>query len=122
VGPAGRASQAAAYDPTGDRLILFGGYSGTSYFGDTWAYDLATNAWTNLQPVGSAPAAREGHSLVYDPETKKMILFGGYDGSRQYNDTWAYDPAANTWASLRPAARAPAARDSQAMAYDPTAR
>jgi len=32
-----------------------------------------------------------------------MILFGGYDGSLQYNDTWAYDPATNTWPISSPA-------------------
>jgi N-acetylneuraminic acid mutarotase len=117
--PAARASQSMAYDPSGNRLIVFGGFSGTSYHDDTWAYDLATNTWAALHPLGDVPAARGGHSLAYDPDSKKMILFGGYDGSAQYNDTWAYDPATNAWANLRPSGKAPAAREGQAMAYHP---
>lgn len=117
--PPARASQAMAYDPVANKLIVFGGYDGKTYYGDTWAYDLAGNAWTELKPAGLAPAARQGHSLVYDPQSKKMILFGGYDGAKQYGDTWAYDPAKNSWKDLKPKGDQPAARDSQAMAYDP---
>jgi N-acetylneuraminic acid mutarotase len=116
--PSPRASQAMTYDPVGNKLIVFGGYDGKTYYGDLWAYDLTGNAWSTLTPTGAGPSARHGHSLVYDPESKKMILFGGFDGSTQYNDTWAYDPAANSWADLKPTGSMPAGRDSQAMAYD----
>jgi N-acetylneuraminic acid mutarotase len=119
AGPSARASQAMAYDPVANKVIVFGGYDGTTYYNDTWAYDMAGEAWTALSPSGVAPAARQGHSLVYDPQSKKMILFGGYDGTAQYNDTWAYDPAKDSWTDLKPGGTLPAARDSQAMTYDP---
>jgi N-acetylneuraminic acid mutarotase len=118
VGPAPRATHAMVYDPVGGKAILFGGFDGISYYNDTWAYDPAANTWTNLVPAGSVPAKRSGHSLVYEPDSGKMILFGGWNGRVDYNDTWAYDPAANTWTNLLPAEPRPAARDSQALAYD----
>jgi len=118
VAPAPRAAHASAYDPATDRMIIFGGYDGTSYYNDTWAFDIAAKTWANLHPSGSVPASRGGHSFVYDPASKTMILFGGWNGRTEYNDTWAYDLAENTWTNLRPSGRAPAARDSQAMAYD----
>jgi len=117
--PAARATQAMVCDPSTGKAIVFGGFDGTSYYNDTWGFELATNTWANLNPAGSVPAARGGHSMVYDVDSGKMILFGGWNGSTQFNDTWAYDPAANTWANLKPAGRVPTARDSQAMAYDP---
>jgi N-acetylneuraminic acid mutarotase len=120
--PAARATQAVVYEPTGNRLIVFGGRDSATYFGDTWAYNLDDNTWTELRPVGTVPAARAGHSLVYDPVSKRVILFGGWNGVNQYNDTWAYDPVTNAWTNLRPGGRVPAARDSQAMAYDPTSK
>jgi N-acetylneuraminic acid mutarotase len=116
--PTARASQAMAYDPTSDKLVVFGGYDGTTYYNDTWVYDFTAGTWTAAGAAGTGPAARQGHSLVYDPVSKKMILFGGYDGSTEYNDTWAYDPAAGTWKDLKPEGNPPAARDSQALAYD----
>jgi N-acetylneuraminic acid mutarotase len=125
--PSARAMQAMAYVPasptTKESLIVFGGYDGSGYLGDTWIYDLAEDAWTNLAPAGASPAARDGHALVYDPASGRVILFGGWDGTTQFGDTWAYDPAANAWTELTPAGDSPAARDSHAMVYDPaTAR
>jgi len=119
TGPSARALQAMAYDPTSSKLIVFGGYDGKTYYDDTWAYDLTANSWTAVRSGGVAPAARQGHSLVYDPVSKKMILFGGFNGRVEYNDTWAYDPALGTWKNLAPQGSLPDARDSQTMAYDP---
>lgn len=120
--PAPRAAHALVPDPVSGEVILFGGFDGVSYYNDTWAYDLAANAWSNLQPTGSVPAKRAGHSLVYDPVSKRMILFGGWNGTVGYNDTWAYDPAANAWTNLRPSGSRPAARDSHGMSYDPVSK
>ena len=39
-----------------------------------------------------------------------MILFGGPDAEGQAkDDTWAYDPAANTWTELKPTGAVPSA-------------
>ena len=41
--------------------------------------------------------------MAYDPATHRLIMFGGDDADMFFpNDTWAYDPAANTWAELKP--------------------
>jgi N-acetylneuraminic acid mutarotase len=117
--PAARALHSVVYLPDTGRLLMFGGYNGSVYLGDTWAYDIVADSWTNLGPSGSVPEARDGHSLVYDSSNKKVYLFGGWNGAREFNDTWVYDPAANTWTELRPAGAVPAARDSQAMVFEP---
>ena len=122
LSPAPRAAHAAALDPVSGRLIVFGGFDGEKYYGDLWAYDPSATTWTELKPAGLSPTARHGHSLAYDPMSKTMILFGGFDGRLQYNDTWAYDPAANTWKDLKPKGDLPPARDSQALAYDSDAK
>jgi len=117
--PAPRASHATAYDPVGGQLVLFGGYNGSECYNDTWVYDITQRTWSSSSPVASKPSARYGHSMAYDPESKKIILFGGFDGTKEYNDTWAYDPASGIWTNLRPGGALPAARDSQELAYDP---
>jgi N-acetylneuraminic acid mutarotase len=117
--PAARALQSMVYLPVDGKVIVFGGYDGITYYNDTWAYDLAENTWTNLSPTGDPPAARDGQSMIFDPVSGKLILFGGWNGRTEFNDTWAYDPAANTWTELHPTGDLPAPRDSQAMVYDP---
>jgi N-acetylneuraminic acid mutarotase len=118
--PTARMAYAMALVPGSGRLILFGGYDmDTSVrFGDTWAYDLAANTWTELHPSGTGPSARRSMRMAYDPATAKVILFGGLPGSMAANDTWAYDPAANSWTQLAPSGSVPSARFDYALARD----
>ena len=69
---------------------------------DVRAYDPVANTWTERNPRGDLPSVRMQDSVVYDPVAKKMILFGGAGQNGLLNDTWAYDPAANTWTELHP--------------------
>jgi N-acetylneuraminic acid mutarotase len=109
---------AMAYDPVSDRMILFGGAGpGDRPYGETWAYDYNTDAWTNLEPKISPPA-RYYSDMVYDAGQRKMILFGGTSewGSATFNDTWTYDPASNEWNEID--APGPSIRAWHSMAYD----
>ncbi len=117
--PAPREGHSLVYDPYSGSMIMFGGWDPDNEFSDTWAYSLAANTWTNLSPAGDGPSGRDRHSMVYDPATKRMILFGGWDGDYELNDSWAYDPAANTWTELAPAGNAPSPRSGHRAVYDP---
>ncbi|MBN1322110.1 MAG: hypothetical protein JXA87_14860 [Thermoleophilia bacterium] len=119
--PAARGFQAMVYDPSTQKIILFGGGTATALFNDTWAYDPAANTWTYLDPAGALPAARGSHAMAYDPTTRRIILFGGATLTDRFNDTWAYDPAANTWTELALSGSAPSTHASATMAYDPAA-
>jgi len=112
-----------AYDPSSSRVVLFGGWDGVD-FNDTWAYDVATGVWTELDPAGPVPPARHDHVMVYDDAAGKILLFGGIEKSTyaELDDTWAYDPTANTWTNLEPTGALPKSRCLHAMAYDPAAQ
>jgi N-acetylneuraminic acid mutarotase len=110
-----------AYDVESDRVILFGGQTGdyrdpASYNGETWAYDMAANKWTQMKPP-SGPTRRSAAELVYDAESDRVILFGGAndDVSWMLNDTWAYDYNTNTWKEM---AKGPAKHLGDRLAYD----
>lgn len=122
--PAARLYPSMAYDPVTRTVILFGGWTGTDAFSDTWSYDTRTGRWTRVSTIGM-PHARWGSALIYDPVTGKIILFGGlfgsYDGKHRLNDTWAYDPAKKTWTNLKPTGAVPPARAYAAAAYDHSA-
>lgn len=121
--PSERVFHAMVYDPGSSRVILFGGWNEqTENLNDTWAFDPAANAWTELDPSGELPPSRRGHTLVYDPASGRVILFGGYSEQTEHlNDTWAYDPAANTWTELDPAGDLPGRRSGHCATYDPAA-
>ena len=76
--PPPRIHAAIAYDPVRERLLMFGGWNGSSYFGDVWALALSgTPAWTQLSPGGTAPPSRAYHTMTYDPIRDRMLVFGG---------------------------------------------
>jgi hypothetical protein len=122
--PSARVNFDLVYDSASGRVILFGGRDASACLNDTWSYDPAANTWTELHPTGQLPLARQGHAMVYDPVTERVILFGGLDDSDRtiLNDTWSYDPAANTWTELQPVGAVPFARFEHDMVYDPTSQ
>lgn len=123
---------AMVYEPSSERLFLYGGSAGEVLSDTTWAYDPVANTWTELEPSGTLPPPLDGSSMAYDPNTQRLILFGGFDRFATHaaggwiphntNDTWAYDPVANTWTELRPAGTVPPPRLFPTMAYDPAAQ
>ena len=121
--PSKRYGPSMAYDPNTHQVMLFGGIDDQASRSDTWAYDPVANTWTELKPSGEALSARAA-TMVYDPVTRRMILFGGVywrstsSEELTLNDTWAYDPVANTWTELKPSGEVPSARAAYAMAYD----
>lgn len=89
--------------------------------GKTWSYDLENNKWKDLEPSLSPPP-RCGQGMIYDQESDRTIMFGGF-GCRSandtvYNDTWAYDYHSNSWTKMNPKTP-PTKRMYFDMTYDP---
>lgn len=83
---------------TGKEMIVWGGYSNTTTYGDGAAYNPAIRTWTKLPP---GPLA--GRDLPVTVWTgKDMLIFGGAATSSAYSDGAAYNPATNTWRKLAP--------------------
>lgn len=107
-----------AYAPNSDSVYLFGGCSsgfGPCPQGDLWMLDLKADKWTELEPPGDAPSARENLSLVLDERAGRLILFGG-KGTAAMNDLWVYDPTQNAWRQV--SLVGPGARKSHDAVYD----
>jgi N-acetylneuraminic acid mutarotase len=116
------------YDSAVDRVLLFGGNSQQG--NDTWAYDPASNTWTNMDPGGSIPVARWGPAqavldMPASPLNGVVVMFGGHNNSQamSLNDTWLYDPVANKWevaiAGDDSSGDLPTPRLGASMEYDP---
>jgi N-acetylneuraminic acid mutarotase len=100
IKPTDRVSCAMVYDPVSGRVILFGGESGLEALDDTWAYDYETNTWTDLAPV-THPSKRARYAAAYSTGAERIIIFGGGPSREELTDqTWTYDPGANTWTNL----------------------
>lgn len=96
IGPGARDHVAMTYSPMHRGIVLHsGGTPSAGMLADTWLYD--GRAWTRLLDAGP-PRGR--HRLVYDPEQRAVMLYGGYDGRQRTSDLWALRPRA--WERLAP--------------------
>lgn len=94
-----------------DSLLLFGGDNGVR-LGDTWRYDIATNAWTQI--VGAGPAPRRWAAMTLHGATGQVILHGGQGTAGDLGDSWVF--TGSQWQQVVGAG--PSARSNHAMAYD----
>jgi hypothetical protein len=73
--PGRRCDHTAIYDPVGDRMIVYGGYDGSTHFSDVWALSLAgTPAWTQLTPTGTPPPSSDQATAIYDAPRDRMVV------------------------------------------------
>jgi PKD domain/Kelch motif len=135
----GRAEHSAAYDAINNRMIVFGGHM--AYFNTDQnnvlvlvdANGIGNPHWIHLSPTGTAPPVRRDSSVAYDPETNRLIVFGGQaypqaDVVSNYNDVWVLTNANGlgegtpTWIQLTPTGDPPTARGGHSVVYNPTTR
>lgn len=112
--PSARAGQVMATDLATGRVLLFGGYAGTSYLGDCWSFDGSN--WSSVS--GTMPPARARAAMAFDEHRGAFVMFGGVNGIGANNwlaGTWEF--AAGAW-SQRPSTLFPPKRQGHAMAYD----
>jgi hypothetical protein len=57
--------------------------------------------------------------MAYDASSRRLVLFGGHDGTSYLGDTWTFDGASRTWTQLHPKP-APSPRYVANMASDGT--
>lgn len=87
-------------------VVMFGYHKTLEYSGYVYEYDLKLKTWSRPITYGYPVNPSFGHSAVYDPNTKKMFIYGGYRliGAKQYglsNELYAYDPITKTFSVKR---------------------
>ena len=114
-----RKDHSAIYDSSNKRMLVFGGHTPNGdLFEDLWEYKTYLESWSQISVSGRSPRARNGHSAIYDPENRKMLIFGGEgEYHMYYDDLWGFDCQSNTWTSLA-AIEGPSGRDNHTAIYD----
>ena len=89
--PARRDGGRAVFDTRRKQIVLFGGIeigASVNYFDDTWIWK--DSSWTEIK--AAAPLGRGHHSMAYDAERDRVIVFGGARKMGEIlNDTWEWD-------------------------------
>ncbi|KAJ6574924.1 hypothetical protein B0H19DRAFT_933668 [Mycena capillaripes] len=98
-----------------NRIIVFGGTDGQYHYNDTWAYDLTTRKWSELQCIGFIPSPREGHAAALVDDV--IYIFGGrgVDG-KDLSDLAAFKISNQRWYMFQNMGPSPSGRSGHAMA------
>jgi hypothetical protein len=130
--PPKRSRHAMATDPDRNRALLFGGRVADAngaykLFADVWAFDFATQAWSEVQTSGTAPPGRANTAIGVDVAGHQLVVFGGNASTSglsytPLDDTWALDLESGAWRRLAATGTKPSARLFHAMAMDQQAR
>ena len=99
------------YDTRQQRVVSFGGYSGSGSIADLRA--LTGDQWRLLGRLDGMAVAEPG--FAYDPGRNRFVAFGGSAGGGQAaGDTWEFD--GNAWEKR--SVSGPPARQAHAMVHD----
>lgn len=115
--PAPRRTPNGIYDPDQQQMIMWSG-QGSVLFNDVWAFDLTTSTWIAYAPPNPKPNTRYGVASVFDPVAKQVVAFAGFTDVGRFEDTWAFDPAMDSWADITPVAANPGRRCLHSASYD----
>ena len=55
---------------------------------EVWEFALGSFSWRQVPTVGTAPTGRTGHRIVYDAARRRLVMFGGRDGTTFLSETW----------------------------------
>jgi hypothetical protein len=83
----------------------------------TWAYDANADTWTRL---ADGPRNMVGQRIVYDSESDRIIMFGGFDFStfKLVDEIWVYNYDKDEWMNMPQSRVHPQARNFHGMVYD----
>ena len=99
VGPGPRVGACAAYDETGDTILLAFGSTGSSLRNDLWAYRPDSESWEELSPPLLRPPARQDAACLWDASGRRLYVFGGR-GEEDLADGWVFSLAPPGWTPL----------------------
>ena len=147
--PGCRENNGVVISDSSKSIYLFGGYNGSSWLNDLWKFDIECKEWSCIQESsdphpadnmdffpannenemeiladgsmgvrGRVPSRRFGYvSVVHD---NKLVLFGGFDGSRWLNDMFVFDFGTKSWIEIHAKGVLPSVRSCPAWAKDDT--
>ncbi|MDY8137282.1 kelch repeat-containing protein [Aquimarina sp. 2201CG5-10] len=120
-GPIPRQSHRMVFNSDNGDLFLFGGSNAQGLsLNDTWIF--SNEIWIELKSK-DVPPPRLQHTMAYDQQRKKVVLFGGFSKNGNdkfiYGDTWEWHIVKGWEISNK---NNQLARDHHAMAYDVTSK
>ncbi|KAM4017256.1 kelch domain-containing protein 2-like [Anomaloglossus baeobatrachus] len=92
-------------------VILIGGQGTRMQFckDSMWKLNTEDKTWSPVEALAdrSSPEARTGHTAVFDPESRRIYMFGGSKNQKWFNDVHILDTVAWRWRSVESKGKVP---------------
>lgn len=102
--PSARLGHRMSRDHVNNRVLLFGGYDGTTFLNDVHALtvvDSATASWSLVVANSVDTGAPSGRSLSgMLVHGNRLWVFGGLNSTGYLGDVWVFDLVTNNWAGI----------------------
>lgn len=119
---------AMALDDVHDVNIMFGGDknlpgTGGGLENRVWYFNTSNDTWTEMTIGGTPPSPRREAGMCWDPDNRRMWVFGGEDAGGRKNDLWYINLTGGlgsaTWVSVTAGIGSPPdARTNAILGYD----
>ncbi|XP_032437892.1 kelch repeat-containing protein [Xiphophorus hellerii] len=110
VGPSGRWGQTLC-PIDAQTAILIGGQGARMQFCKDPMWKLCTEdlSWVAAETLaeGPTPEARIGHSAIFDPDSKRIFVFGGSKNKKWFNDVHILDTQSWRWTMVEAQGKVP---------------
>ncbi len=81
-----------------NKLILWGGFDGSSWLNDMFEFNFETNTWREVHATGQLPSVRSCPAWCKDDT--RVYIHGGYDGHERKSDFYSCDLNTYTWKEM----------------------
>lgn len=126
--PSGRSAPAVAAQ--GSWIYVFGGshddvVSGeVTLAGDFFRFDTVRRRWHEVRALGTQPPARAFSAMVNDPDSDRLVMYGGATFGEFFSDfvaledLWVFEPRGNAWSEVRASNTGPGGRSGATLFID----
>jgi hypothetical protein len=116
--PSARYEHSMVFDETDNMLYMYGGFDYGNSLSDLWRFDISLEKWEEVND-GQNPGGRTDHSMIFEPSSSNIYLFGGSDESNLFNDVWIFNTSSELWELVHSGkGTAPTPRRGCGMIYD----
>jgi host cell factor len=116
-----------AHCTVGNKIVVFGGWDGTTVFDDLVVFDTEAFSWIRPQTNGRAPLGRYGHKMEFDGKAGVISIFGGVAIDKQtpgakgsltyFNDVTDLDAESMQWRRNRVTGDVPMKRHGHTLSF-----
>ncbi len=94
----GSARSASSIFAINDKVYVSLGVDSGGYKRSVWEYDATTDSWDQKTSLGGVTGSGLGRNVAMSFATGgKGYIVGGQGANPYFDDTWEYDPIADTW-------------------------